>query len=152
MSKKTKLNSPALCRQLYSEVPGEEDATTAEELDNSTAPKASRSIVENDPLSHLIANNCVCRHCGGTLQLSFKSIGIATTPMLSCIGCKLMCASDIERTTLPRGKHPRTSDFSVNCQYIAACIASGDGGSEAGRILGLLDLPNYATMEKFTFP
>jgi len=31
-------------------------------------------------------------------------------------------------------------------------VASGDGGSEAGRILGLLDLPNHATVEKFTSP
>jgi len=151
-SKKAKHVCLSVGRRLYSEVPGEETTTALEEVDNSTAPKASRSIVENEPLIDLISANCVCRHCGGQLQLQFKSIGIATTQILSCSGCKLNCASDIERTTLPRGKHPRTSDFSVNCQYVAACVASGDGGSEAARILGLLDLPNYATMEKFTFP
>jgi len=157
MSKKPKprMSLSPLCQpacQLFSDIPQEGEATAAEVVDNSSAPKATRSIIENDSLRDLIVDNCRCAHCGGCLQLHFKSIGIATTPVLSCSGCKLVCHSSIERTTLPRGKHPRTSDFSVNCQYVAAVVASGDGGSEAGRILGLLDLPNYATMEKYTFP
>ena len=150
-SKKSKHCLP-VGHRLCSDMPGDDATTVAEEVDNSAAPKASCSTVENQPFIDLIADNCVCRHCGGRLELKFKSIGLATTQLLSCSGCKLMCASDIERTTLLRGKHPRTSDFSVKCQCVAACVASGDGGSEAARMLGLLDLPNCPVMEKFAFP
>jgi len=86
-SKKSKHCLPA-GRRLYSDIPGEDATTVAEEVDNSTAPKASRSIVENQPFIDLIADNCVCRHCGGRLELQFKSIGLATRELLSCSGCK----------------------------------------------------------------
>ena len=42
--------------------------------------------------------------------------------------------------------------YATNCEFVAACIACGDGGTEARRILGILDLLNYATMEKYSFP
>jgi len=76
---------------------------------------------ENDPLRHLILESWLYRHCGNNLQLVFKSIRIATTPILSCAWCNLKCHSNIEMTSLPRGKHPWTSDFAVNCQHIDVC-------------------------------
>jgi len=154
-TKKQKLCSPLKSpstRELFVDVPDEEEDARNEVECNRSAPKASRCIVETDPLQLLISSNCVCKLCGGGMSLTFRSIGIATTPHLECDKCEFQSVCDIETTTLPRGRHPRTSDYAVNCQHVAACISSGDGGTEAGRILGLLDLPNYATMEKHTFP
>ena len=43
-------------------------------------------------------------------------------------------------------------DFAANVLYVLSFIGSGDGGKEAGRLLGFLDLPNAASMEKYSFP
>ena len=145
-NKKAKLSSPSNHpdnRQLFTdvcddEVQEEEEDQQEEQVKNGTAPKASRCDIEMQPLNTLIQHNCFCRHCGGEMNVMFKSIGIATIPHLQCGGCKLNCPSEIETTSLGRGIHPRTSDYDVNCQHVTVCIASGDGGSEAGRILGFL--------------
>jgi len=45
----------------------------------------------------------------------------------------------------------RNTDYAINVLYVLGFLASGDGGVEAGRILGLLGLPNSTTMEKRSF-
>jgi len=40
-----------------------------------------------------------------------------------------------------------STDFALNVTYVLAFIASGDGGTEAERILGLNGLPNSTTMQ-----
>jgi len=45
----------------------------------------------------------------------------------------------------------RNTDCAVNILFVLGFITSGDGGKEAERILGLLGLPNYTTMEKRSF-
>ena len=42
----------------------------------------------------------------------------------------------------------RNADYAVNILFVLGFMSSGDGGKEAERILGLLGLPNYTTMEK----
>jgi hypothetical protein len=43
------------------------------------------------------------------------------------------------------------TDYAVNVLYVLGLVACGDGGKEAGRMLGLLGLPNDTTMEGRSF-
>jgi hypothetical protein len=45
-------------------------------------------------------------------------------------------------------EHKRLFDYAVNVLYVLGFLSVGDGASEAQRLLGLLDLPNLASMEK----
>ena len=110
-SKKARLSSPLALssthdnRQLFTdvgddEVRDEEEEQREEQTKNGTAPKASRCIIETEPMDALISHNCICRHCGGDMNMTFKSIGIATIPHLHCSGCKLNCPSEIKTTSL----------------------------------------------------
>jgi hypothetical protein len=45
----------------------------------------------------------------------------------------------------------RMTDYAVNVLYVAGMISIGDGCTEAGRMLGLLGLPNNTTMERRSF-
>jgi hypothetical protein len=42
----------------------------------------------------------------------------------------------------------RMSDYAINLLYVLGFLSCGDGGTEAGRVLGLLGLPNDTTMER----
>ena len=48
-------------------------------------------------------------------------------------------------------KIKRNTDFALNALYIISFIASGDGGTEAARLLGMLGLPNSTTMQSRSF-
>jgi hypothetical protein len=52
---------------------------------------------------------------------------------------------------LAKTKHVRSTDYAVNIQCVLAFMTCGDGGCEAQKILGMLDLPNKTAMEKKTF-
>jgi hypothetical protein len=47
--------------------------------------------------------------------------------------------------------YERMTDFAVNVLYVLGCISVGDGHTEAGRMLGLLGLPNDSTMMNRSF-
>jgi hypothetical protein len=47
----------------------------------------------------------------------------------------------------------RNTDFAINVNYVLGYLwAGGDGGTEAGQILGAMGLPNDTTMETRSFP
>jgi len=41
----------------------------------------------------------------------------------------------------------RTTDFALNVTHVLTFVASGDGGTEAERVLGMNRLPNGTTMQ-----
>jgi hypothetical protein len=45
----------------------------------------------------------------------------------------------------------RTTDYAINVLYVLGFISLGDGPTEAGRLLGLLGLPDDTTMESRSF-
>ena len=45
----------------------------------------------------------------------------------------------------------RNSDYAVNALFVLGFIASGDGGTEAARLNGLLGLPNSTHMDTRSF-
>lgn len=50
----------------------------------------------------------------------------------------------------PKGK-PKVTNFKTNIVYALSFMVSGDGGTEAQRLMGLLGLPHVQSMEKDTF-
>lgn len=118
-------------------------------------PTASRSIIENQPLVDTIEGFCVCRKCGHDISVSFDTCCLATAPILKCRNVKCLSIAECSReeTSLAdnNNDHKKIYQYAINVQFVLAMIASGDGGAELGRLLGLLDLPNYASMEKKSF-
>lgn len=45
----------------------------------------------------------------------------------------------------------RNSDYAVNVAYVLSFLASGDGGTEAARLSGLMGLPNAMHMQSRSF-
>ena len=48
---------------------------------------------------------------------------------------------------LSNSKITRITDFAVNVLCVLGFLSSGDGGTEAARLLGMLGIANDATME-----
>jgi len=123
-------------------------------------PSNSRVIIEVDALHKNFGRHLKdCPECDAKLKLSLPSCCIATAIKLECTN-ELCTHIDIERPApadvplLPDAGSPlkeRMTDCALNVLHVLSFMASGDGGSEAERLLGLLGLPNATTMNKRSF-
>jgi hypothetical protein len=117
-----------------------------------TFPPPSRSIIENSSLSQLIQENTVCRKCRlvGHLSLKFPSIGVTTIPRLVCGMCRTTYTASAQETGLERALNgsAKVTDYAANILYVVGFLTSGDGGTEAQKVLALL---SAHSMEKNTF-
>jgi hypothetical protein len=140
-----------------------DDGNDDEESDDDDCkkPSATRVIVEVDPLIELIENNCRCPDCEGKLKASLRTVCLASSLTLSCNNeycgyidsMRTPATADMnltQKTHRQDGKE-RMSDYAMNVLYVIGFLSCGDGGTEAGRILGLLGLPNDTTMERRSF-
>lgn len=120
-----------------------------------TPPAATQSTIENGSLAFLINEHCMCRKCKrqGMLCLSFSSAVLAATAVYKCSNCKTSIEGPVAKPKLP--KHPRgkdkVTDFKANVLFGHTFKTSGDGGTNAQRLMGLLNLPHILSMEKVTF-
>ena len=121
-----------------------------------TVPGPFRSLVENESLASLIQQVTICRKCRivDTLEVTFPSVSLATTPTIRCRNCGVLGMSPLSMTSLERGKRGniKISDYAVNVLYVLGFLTLGDGGTEAQKVMGMLGLPNIQSMEKSTFP
>lgn len=119
------------------------------------APQGKRSIVENASLSALIENNTICRKCKlvGKTELRFPAVGLATIPTLCCGHCDGSQKGDVQPTGLEKAKKGsvKLADFAVNVLCVLSFLASGDGGTEAQKVMAMLGLPHIQSMEKDVF-
>jgi len=117
-------------------------------------PSPVRHIVESESLSILVRDNSMCRKCRlvGTLSLTFSTNCIASEPQLSCTHCKwkIVAPRKVTATKQIRGQDP-VARFDTNMKYVLGFVLSGDGGSEAQKVLSLLGLPNSTTMKRSSF-
>ena len=112
-----------------------------------------RFIAETEAVRSLFQESAVCRHCKkGELDIDFHSVLLGTTIQTRCTNCDTQCASDVQRTNMPKEAHVRLTDYAINCLFVLAMILSGDGGTEAAKLLGLLDLPRSASIDRSSFP
>ena len=100
-----------------------------------------------------------CPLCNGSIKVEFPTCCIATGTRISCTNqwCEFL---EIKRPASASPPLPEDSgsaliernvDYAINICYVLAHLCCGDGGREAGRLLGLLGLPNSTTMEKRSF-
>jgi hypothetical protein len=120
-------------------------------------PPASRVIMETDPLTTTLEKTSRCMECNGLVDVSLQTLCLATSIMLSCKNprCGFVYYSQPPaKVTLDiRGgdNRVRSTDFAIDSLYVLSFLSSGDGCTEAARLLGLLGLPNDTTMEGRSF-
>ena len=116
-------------------------------------PAASRVILDINPLKTMLEMHLSpCPHCRARLIVSFPTVCIASGCQIKCreAHCNFVATCSPEITEFETGgsrKIGRNTDYAANILYVVAFIASGDGGTEAARILGLLGLSNSTTMQ-----
>ena len=122
----------------------------------SKKPAATRVIVEVEALKDLVESNMKCPKCKGHVELLYETVTIATRPYMKCKSnqCSFIShASSPSPAALPqfRDNRMRNTDYALNILYVLSVISNGDGCAEAGRMLGILGLPNDTTMSTRTF-
>jgi len=135
-------------------VPSDEEE--AEVVRPPSEPDPTRVIIDKRIVSDLVEKNAICRFCSGELELCFKhTVGVATLPRLTCCseGCTNHEVSQLPGTGFKpgAGHNFRVVQFAINIQFVLAFLASGDGGAEAARVLGFMNLPNATTMPHNNF-
>jgi hypothetical protein len=144
-----------------SEDAAEDQESAGEEEETGTVvPKAkpthSRVIVEVAHLHRAFANY-PCPTCEEPLELKIRTMCIASSLELVCNNkdCPYICDFErpIQTTIHSDDKHhyERMTDYAANVLYVLGFISCGDGCTEAGRLLGLMGLPNDTTMMNRSF-
>jgi hypothetical protein len=121
-------------------------------------PPANNLIFEAEAMKDMLDKNCRCSDCYGPVEVSIKTVCIASQVILTCKNKE--CGFTFNSTTPASANignegsddRERSTDFAINVNYILGFLWAGDGGTEAGRILGTMGLPNDTTMESRSFP
>jgi hypothetical protein len=128
-----------------------------EEEEEVEKPVSTRCILEVSSLLETLTSNVRCATCGGPVDALVKTLCLASRISITCKDpeCAFVYNSAAPAAAILDEKdddRERTTDYAVNIAYVLGFVASGDGGAEAGRVLGLLGLPNDTTMESRSFP
>jgi hypothetical protein len=136
----------------------EEDEEEEEEEEGGEAqkPSCTRLILEYESLKKCMEKNCRCPECNGPVEMQVNTLCLASNVMLCCKDedCGYIDHSDLPssakvgETSDERG---RSTDYAINVLYVLGFVSYGDGPTEAGRLLGLLGLPNHTTMASRSF-
>lgn len=128
---------------------------------NEASAATTRFIGETSAMVKMMEEFMVCPLCSDKVSVTITSIGsgIASFTRLECTDkmCSFVhvdspLSADVPLTANAGSeKIKRNTDFAVNVLYVLGLMASGDGGTEAARLLGLLGLPNATTMQARTF-
>ena len=134
---------------------------TGDSFSAGNAPESTRFIGETGPMIKMMEEFIVCPLCNQKVSVTMtsKGFGIGNVTRLQCTDktCTFVHVNKPSPANVPLLEDAgselisRNSDFAVNVLFVLGFIASGDGGTEAARILGLLGLPNATTMQARTF-
>ena len=102
---------------------------------------------------------CPLCTCKVSVSITSKGYGLATVTRIQCTDktCTFVYVDKPAPAEVPlpddagSEKIKRNTDHAINVLYMLGFMASGDGGTEAARVLGLLGLPNATTMQSRTF-
>lgn len=108
------------------------------------------------PEKHLLVK---CPECEADMTVSFPTLCLATSTRLECSNkgnCTHVALEKPETTDdvfVDETDQLRTqnSDFALNVLFVLSFTASGDGGTEAEHLCGLLGLLNSTTMKSRSF-
>jgi hypothetical protein len=136
---------------------GDEEASSEEESVSPKKPPHTRVVLEVSQLQKAFAGH-VCPDCNEPLELKLRTVCIATSIQFICNNedCNYKCDLDKpSRTTMHEDDkskaYERMTDYCANVLYVIGLISVGDGATEAGRLLGLMGLPNDTTMMNRSF-
>lgn len=102
----------------------------------------------------------MCRLCGSKdVSVRFPTVCIATHTVIKCNDCvwedggadKPVPATNVPLFANQTPLKVRSTDYAVNNLFVLCHLASGDGGREAGRLLGFLGLPKSTSMSQRAF-
>jgi hypothetical protein len=120
-------------------------------------PTHSRVLLEVSQLEQAFANR-PCPECSETLELHLRTVCIATNIELICNNkdCTYQSLFDRPSPTMMHvndkyNQYERMTDYAANVLFVLGLISVGDGATEAGRLIGLMGLPNDTTMMNRSF-
>ena len=123
-----------------------------------SAPESTRLILERDSLKSQMEKYVKCPTCESNVSVSFPTYCIASGSKVTCNNkfCSFVDVSTpaVANVPIPVGASrqiKRNIDWEANVLYMLAFLSVGDGGTEAGRLLGLLGLPNTTTFGPRSF-
>jgi hypothetical protein len=127
-----------------------------EEEGDGKKPSCTRLFLEVASLKKCMERNCRCPNCNGPVEMTVKTLCLASNIMVKCKDndCGYVDVSDLPATAQVGTRiddRERSTDFAINVLYVLGFLSSGDGCTEAGRLLGLLGLPNNTTMQSRSF-
>ena len=93
--------------------------------------------------------------CKGDMFISFPTLCLESSVRIECSNRASCTYAALSITALAMNmvmdietdSRTRNTYYALNSLYILSFIASGDGGTEAARLFGLLGLPNSTTMQ-----
>jgi hypothetical protein len=134
-----------------------DDDTAVAPANPKKKPTHSRVMVEVSQLEQAFANY-QCPKCDQKLELKIKTLCIASSLELICNNqdCSYICGFDRPSPTTIHDEddyssYERMTNYAVNVLFVLGFVSVGDGSTEAGRLLGLLGLPNDTTMMNRSF-
>jgi hypothetical protein len=145
----------------------EEEDVTEDTIETVLEPQSEEVIAKKKPsnarvileVSHLeeVFKDSTCPECNGKLELKLRTVCIASCIELNCLNkdCPCICNYSKPSTTKihdnERYQYEKMTTYALNVLYVLGFMSVGDGHTEAGRMLGLLGLPNDTTMMNRSF-
>jgi len=122
-------------------------------------PPPSRSIFDLDGLKALLERNIACGTCNSAVNVTFPTCCLASGVKVACTDpfCMFVDACRPAMADMPVNENggsaliERQTDYAINILWVLGFLTSGDGGTEAGRLMGLLGLPHSTSMQKRFF-
>ena len=123
------------------------------------ASEKSRIIVECKQVKNMLEKHVFCPLCKGPVIASLPTCCLATSIRIQCTN-ELCTFVDVERPSFTDFELPhdagsplieRVTDSAINILFVLSFICSGDGGTKAGRLCGLLGLPKSTSMKESSF-
>jgi hypothetical protein len=162
---------PSIAKRKSLEISDDSDTTdgSVDESDPPESPEDPEEVVKKPPkpentrvlleMNQLrtVFNQVGCPQCGSSIALKVRTVCIATSIGLECSkeSCDFFYHPEQPAPTTIHleqdDNFERTTDYAINVLYVLGFISMGDGPTEAGRLLGLLGLPNDTTMESRSF-
>jgi hypothetical protein len=133
------------------------DEDEAQLLKEKEKPEHERVIVELKHVQDALEQFSKCPECKEPLRANVDTICITTSISLSCSNeaCEFIAYSPgrCAKTVVHKDdkNYERMTDYALNVLYVVGFISMGDAHTEAGRLLGLLGLPNDTTMKSRSF-
>jgi len=125
-----------------------------------SVPEPTRVLLELNPLKKQMESLIHCPLCSPSVIVTFPTTAIASGCKVTCsdVVCSFISNNGPSLANVPQpATHQgsalikRIVDYEANVLYVLSFLVCGDGGVEAGRLLGLMGLNNATTMGPRSF-